>query len=412
MLTVNAFVFFLTLLLLAALLAPLTEKLKIPSSIFLVVLGFASSEIVTKLMGVNIGINWENFHILITQVILPILIFQAAMMTDIRALRQNMLPIFMLALPLTLISAGIIAVFLYFGIGHPAGFPWIAALLAGAILSATDPAAVIAILNKAGAPERLTLLLENESLFNDATAIVLFSILISMALMTTEQAFTWPYAVTVFLTVFLGGVLTGAVTGAIAHFIIKMYQSGYIHILVTITCAYLSFILSEVYFGFSGVMAVLSAGLIVRIMNARTPARPSQKFVDDYWHFTATVAETLIFLLAGISITLSMFTSHWLAMLIGIAACLLARMLIVFGSFPLLNLASKTDPITLRQQAVLIWGGVRGTVTLALALSLPLSLGYWYTIQSIAYGVVLFTLFVQATTMTPLIRKLNVKNAG
>jgi CPA1 family monovalent cation:H+ antiporter len=105
-----------------------------------------------------------------------------------------------------------------------------------------------------------------------------------------------------------------------------------------------------------------------------------------------------------------MFTNQWLAMLIGIAACLVARILVIFGSFPLLNLASKADPIPLKQQLVLTWGGVRGTVTLALALSLPLSLGYWYTVQSIAYGVVLFTLFVQATTMIPLIKRLNRKN--
>ena len=105
-----------------------------------------------------------------------------------------------------------------------------------------------------------------------------------------------------------------------------------------------------------------------------------------------------------------MFTNQWLAMLIGIAACIVARMLIIFGSFPLFNLVSVANPIPMKQQLVLTWGGVRGTITLALALSLPLSLDYWYTIQSIAYGVVLFTLFVQTTTMIPLIKKLNLKN--
>ena len=109
MLSVNAFLFFMLLLLVAALLAPLIEKLKIPFSIFLILLGYGSSEIATKNFGIDIGINWENFRPLIIHFILPILIFQAAIMTDIRALKENILPVFMLALPLLLVSAGIIA---------------------------------------------------------------------------------------------------------------------------------------------------------------------------------------------------------------------------------------------------------------------------------------------------------------
>ena len=410
MLSVNAFLFFMLLLLVAALLAPLIEKLKIPFSIFLILLGYGSSEIATKNFGIDIGINWENFRPLIIHFILPILIFQAAIMTDIRALKENILPVFMLALPLLLVSAGIIAIGVYYSIDHPAGFPWIAALLAGAILSATDPSAVLALLGKYGAPKRLILLLESEGLFNDATSIVLFGILLTVALTGSEQGNNWMTAGMQFLTIFCGGIAAGAITGVVAHFIIRIHDSEYIHILVTIISAYISFILAQDFLNLSGVMAVLSTGLTVRILNRQIATRQSQKFVDDYWRFTASVAETLIFLLAGVTITLSMFTNQWLATLIGIAACIVARTLIIFGSFPLFNLVSVANPISMKQQLVLTWGGVRGTITLALALSLPLSLDYWYTIQSIAYGVVLFTLFVQTTTMIPLIKKLNLKN--
>ena len=103
-----------------------------------------------------------------------------------------------------------------------------------------------------------------------------------------------------------------------------------------------------------------------------------------------------------------MFTEQWLAIIIGIIAIVIARIIMVFGTFPILKILPGVDAVPLRQQVVLAWGGVRGTVTLALALSLPLALDYWYTIQSIAYGVVLFTLFVQATTMSPLIKKLDI----
>lgn len=410
MLTVNAFLFFMVLLLIAALLEPLVEKIYIPFSIVLVLLGFISSEIVTKSFGVDTGIHWENFRPLIIHVILPILIFQAAMMTDIKSLRENILPIFMLALPLLLLSAGIIAAGVYFGINHPTGFPWIAALLTGAILSATDPSAILNLLRKLGAPKRLILILESEGLFNDTTSIVLFSIILTIALTGNGEDSSWVTAITQFLYVFLGGIVTGVIIGAIAHMLIKIYESEYIHILVTIIGAYISFIIAQDFLKLSGVMAVLAAGLTIRILNKKIQTRQSQKFVDDYWQFTASVAEKLIFLLAGVTITLSMFTNQWFAMLIGIAACLIARTLIIFGSFPVLNLVSKSGTIPFKQQLVLTWGGVRGTITLALALSLPLSLGYWYTIQSIAYGVVLFTLFIQATTMIPLVKKLQLNN--
>jgi CPA1 family monovalent cation:H+ antiporter len=408
-LSVNAFLFFMLLLLVAALLSPLIEKLKIPFSIFLILLGYGSSEAATKGFGIDIGINWENFRPLIIHFILPILIFQAAIMTDIRALKDNILPVFMLTLPLLLLSAGIIAIGVYYGIGHT-GFPWVAALLTGAILSATDPSAMLPLLRKYGAPKRLILLLESEGLFNDATSIVLFSILLTLALTGSEQGNYWMTAVMQFLAIFCGGIATGAITGVAAHFIIRLYDQEYIHILVTIISAYISFILAQDFLNFSGVMAVLSAGLTVRILNRQIETRHSQKFVDEYWRFTATVAETLIFLLAGVTVTLSMFANQWLAMLIGIATCIVARALIIFGSFPLFNLVSGSNPIPMKQQLVLTWGGARGTITLALALSLPLSLDYWYTIQSIAYGVVLFTLFVQTITICPLIKKLNMSN--
>jgi CPA1 family monovalent cation:H+ antiporter len=413
MLTVNAFLFFMVLLLIAALIEPLVEKISVPFSIILVLLGYVSSEIVTRGFGIDTGIHWENFRPLIVHVILPVLIFQAAMMTDIRSLRNNVIPVFMLALPLLLVSAGIIAAGIYYGISHPDGFPWIAALLTGAILSATDPSAILKLLRKYRTPKRLILILESEGLFNDTTSIVLFSIILSIALIGNgDGSNSWMMAITQFLYVFLGGIAFGALTGLIAYRLIRIHESDYSHALITIISAYISFIIAQDFLDLSGVMSVLATGLSIRILNMKAHPGTPQQFVESFWQLLATVAETLIFLLAGITITLSMFVDQWLAMLIGIAVCLFARILIIYGSFPLFNLVSKESPITFRQQFILTWGGTRGTVTLALALSLPLSLGYWYTIQSIAYGVVLFTLFVQATTMTPLIRKLNVKNAG
>jgi len=402
----NSFLFFSALLLLSALLEPLTNRLRIPFPIVLVIIGFAGSEIATGQLGIDTGIRWENFHWIIFFLILPVLVFQAAIHIQPGALRQNIVIILLLAVPLMLISTALIAVMVYFGINHPSGFPWVAALLTGALLSATDPAAVISLLQRTGAPERLSLLLEGESLFNDATAIVLFSIIIAMALPGSESPGSWPEAVPQFFRVFLGGLVFGSFTGLVAHFLIRLSGSTNSIVLLTVICAYGTYTVAEIQLHVSGVMAVLAAGLMLACLDKQAE-RKNESQVTGFWGFLTWLAEALVFLLAGVSITLNMFTDQWLAMLIGIVAVFIARLVVVFSGFPLINRLPGVVPLPPRQQLALVWGGVRGTVTLALALSLPLSLGYWYTVQSIAYGVVLFTLFFQATSMGLVLGKRN-----
>ena len=130
-------------------------------------------------------------------------------------------------------------------------------------------------------------------------------------------------------------------------------------------------------------------------------------FGQKLWEFNAYVANALVFLLMGVTITLDMFTHRWLAMLIGIAGIIVARAIGIFTFVPLLSRFTPIEAIPRPYQLVMFWGGLRGAVTLALALSLPTSLDYWWTIQSIAFGVVLFTLFVQAPTTAPLLRHYN-----
>jgi Na+:H+ antiporter len=403
MLTSHTTLFLMALLLVAALVEPLSKKIHLPFSIVLVVIGFTGSEIVVKTLNIDTGIRWDNFGTIIFYFILPILIFKAALEIDIKLLWKNIVPIGLLALPLMLVSAVVIAACVYHGIDHATGFPWIAAFITGALLSATDPAAVLALLKNTDAPERLSMLLEGESLFNDATAVVMFSILIAIA--TGTQATGAPEEILLrFVTVFFGGLAVGVVGGLVAGLMIKAIHGPYVFPLVSTVCAYATFLIAEDLLHLSGVMAVLASGLMVGVFSRKYKTEMTEKF----WDFLAYIAESMIFLLAGITITLSMFADRWLAIIIGIIAILVARIIMIFGTFPILKLLPGIDAVPLKQQAVLAWGGVRGTVTLALALSLPLTLEYWYTIQSIAYGVVLFTLFVQATTMGPLIRKLDI----
>ena len=406
MLTSHTALFLMALLLVAALIEPLAKKIHLPFSIILVIIGFIGSELVVKKLGIDTGIRWDNFGTIIFYFILPILIFQAALEIDIKLLWKNIVPIGLLALPLMLVSALVIAAGVYHGIDHATGFPWMAALITGALLSATDPAAVLSLLKSVNAPERLSMLLEGESLFNDATAVVMFSLLIAIAT-GAQSADSMNEVLFRFITVFFGGLVVGLISGLIITLFTKV--AGWsLFPLLSLICAYATFLIAEDLLHLSGVMAVLAAGLTVGRCRRESSAKIHNDFAEKFWGLLGHIAESTIFLLAGITITLSMFTEQWLAIVIGIIAVVIARIMMVFGTFPILQIIPGIDAVPLKQQTVLVWGGVRGTITLALALSLPLTLDYWYTIQSIAYGVVLFTLFVQATTIGPLIRKLDI----
>jgi Na+:H+ antiporter len=404
MLSSNAFLFFIVLLLVAALLEPLVDKIRVPFSIVLVLIGFIGSEITIGLFDIDTGIRWDNFKTIIFYVILPVLIFQSAIEINLRSLLKNLVPILIMALPLMVLSTLVTAAGLYAGIDHATGFPWVAALITGALLSATDPASVISLLKRANAPERLRILLEGESLFNDATAIVLFSILIAIAT-NNQESTSWGMILIRFFEVFVGGLVAGIVIGFTANLIIKLIDNQQSFVIVSILSAYSAFILAEDVLHFSGVIAVLTCGMT---MGSLSRSKLEEKtFASQFWQLLAKIAESMIFLLAGITITLSMFVDQWLAILIGIAAVIFARVAVIFGVFPFLSFIPGIEPVHLKQQTILAWGGVRGTVTLALALSLPLALDYWYTIQSIAYGVVIFTLFVQTMTLPMLLKNNN-----
>ena len=402
MATAHVIFLFSGLVLLAILVQSLSQRINLPFTATLVIAGFAVSELLVG-QGIDTGIRAGNFHTLVFYVFLPVLIFESAFNIDVRLLLRNLVPILFLAIPLMLLSTLVTAVLVYYGIGHPQGFPWIAALLTGALLSATDPVAVVAICRQLGVPERLVLLLEGESLFNDATAIVVFSVIIAIATQTSGPM-TPAEGSLYFLRVFFGGILAGAVIGTFFLLVCRIAQQAAARAAASVICAYLAFALAESVLHVSGVMAVLVAGLLLGHAT-RNSGRQDDEFTGRLWEFNAWVANALVFLLMGVTITTGMFTERWLAMLIGIAAVIIARAAGVLGLLPVLSACRVTGAIPYTSRSILFWGGLRGAVTLALALSLPTSLDYWWTIQSIAFGVVLFTLLVQATTMASLVHR-------
>ena len=394
------------MLLLALLLKPLAEKYHLPFAALLVVTGFIGSEVLIAFGG-DTGLRYDSFHDLILLVFLPLLIFEAAFKINVDSLMKNGVVILFFAIPVMLLSTVVAAVAVYYGIGHPTGFPWIAALLTGALLAATDPVSVLEIMRKLGVPERLCILLEGEALFNDATAIVTFSIFLYIAQHPAEPVLLSD-AIIRFSLVFFGGAILGLLLG-LAFLILSRLLLDYIQqAIVTLIAAYTSYIVAEQFLHVSGVMSVLVTGIVMgKVIHHDFNAAEGSKFVDDFWTFNVYVAEALMFLLMGVTITVGMFIDSWLAMLIGIAAVLIARAVGVFVGAPLIGALPNVEPIPMFYRRVMFLGGLRGAITLALALSLPTDLSYWWTIQSIAFGVVLFTLFVQAPLIGPVIKKEN-----
>lgn len=392
------------MLLLSLLLKPIAAKYNLPFAALLVLTGFIGSELIIS-FGIDTGVRYDIFHDLIIFVFLPLLIFEAAFKINVKQLLKNGVVILFFALPVMLLSTAVAAVMIYYGIDHPTGFPWLAALLAGSLLAATDPVAVLELMRKSGVPKRLCILLDGEALFNDATAIVTFSIFLYIAQHPMEDI-TVMDATYRFMVVFFGGAIIGLFVGFIFLFLSRLLQDHIQQAIVTLIAAYASYLLADSVH-VSGVMSVLVAGMVLgRVIHHDFQDHEKSNFVDDFWSFNVYVAEAIMFLLMGVTITLGMFTDNWLAMLIGIVAVLIARAVGVFGGAPLISLLPSVERISMGYQQIMFMGGLRGAVTLALALSLPFELSYWWTVQSIAFGVVLFTLFVQAPFIPFLLKRI------
>ncbi len=378
----------------------LSRATRLDSTLACLVCGFVAG-LSLPFIEFDTGLRAHNLRDIVFFIILPVLVFEAAWHLKFALLTRWIVPILLLATLGVVISCLVTAALLYFGIGHAQGFPWIAALITGAILAATDPVAVVAQLQAQNAPEDFRVLFEGESLFNDATSVVLFSLFLAIAL-GTRDAESGGYLAD-FSVVFFGGLAVGVVCGLISAALSLLLASASATILILVFTAFGAFYVAEHWLHVSGIMAVVAAALTLRwALEGRedTLARG----VDDTWGWLGLFFNSLLFVIMGLTITFGMFQTQWLAMLIAIPAALIARACAV-GSCGLLSLPLRHN-IPVRRQVLLVWGGLRGAIAIALVLSLPVELPYWYTIQSMVFAVVLFSLLVQGTTNQALIARL------
>lgn len=389
-------------ILLAAILSkPLSRLRWISLPVALVVLGFFSSEIWVGL-GMDTGLRWEILRDLVFYLLLPILIFDAAIRIDIRWLRSEAVLIGSLSVPLLLIAAGIAAFVFHNLLGESLGGAWAPALLIGAMVSATDPAMISGMLRGKNGAERVERILEGESLINDATTITLF-FLISALLVSPEMDFTASEIAGRFFLVLLGGATVGVALGWLLDLVIAPANDKVLSTSATLVLAFSSFWISEHVLGLSGVVATLAAGLTIAWRQRKHRSEEDIAFALDAWQILGFCANAMLFFMVGMSFTLQMFQDHWLTMLVGVLAALISRALIVFLGVGPISRIPKVGRLSLHDQNLILWGGIRGAVAIALALSLSIDIPHWYTIQSAVYGVALFSLVVQPPLLPRLV---------
>jgi len=289
-------------------------------------------------------------------------------------------------------------------VGDSLGNMWALTFLCGAMISATDPATMSNIINNACSSQRVVGILEGESLINDATTITLFT-MISALLTIPGYDLNWIDLAGRFVVVLGGSVLVGMFLGWLFDLIIRPLNDVVLTTSVTLVLAFLSFWVSEHILGWSGVVATLSAGLSIAWLQRKDLNEEDVAFAFGSWRTLGFLADAMLFFLVGMSITLDMFQFHWLAMMVGILAAFVSRAAIVYLGAGVLSRLPGQRPLRLAEQNLMIWGGIRGAVAIALALSLSVELPYWYTIQSMVYGVALFSLVFQTPLFSYLLKR-------
>ncbi len=376
------------LLLVAAVVAILTRKLRLPYSVGLVAAG--------------IGVAMLPFapHVTLTRdliftVLLPPLIFEGSFYLRWNQLRRDLWVIVALATLGVLVAAAITTL----GMHSLAHWEWSSALLFGTLIAATDPVSVLAVFREANVHGRLRLLIEAESLFNDGAAAVAFGVALTFA--SGHALSAVGVAATALLTT-VGGILSGAAVATLALYLIGKSKDHLVETTCTTIAAYGSFFLAD-GLQLSGVFATLTAGLILGNLGTLGPLTDrGREAVQAFWEYAAFLANSIVFLLIGMQGPMLNLKAVWFSAAIAVFLVIFGRAATVY---PLCLLFARTSlRVSAHQQHMLFWGGLRGALALALVLGIPESVPQRQEIITVSFAVVAFSIFVQGLTIGPLLR--------
>ena len=386
---------FLLVLLVSLSVATLSQTInwvrKIPYTLLLVIVGLGLACVHVRL------VHFSPELILV--IFLPPLLFEASWNLEWSHLKQDLVPICLYAVLGVVISVAGVAL----ALNQLSGIRLAIALLVGASVSATDPVSVIALFRELGVEKRLATLMEGESLFNDGIAIVAYSSLVGMSLGTGEVRFT--SLLISFLSVVGIGIGVGSLIGFGLSYLTQRFDLPLVEQSLTLVSAYGTYIVTE-NFGGSGVIGVVTTGLILGNFGSRIGMQPSTRLaVTQLWEFLAFFVNSIVFLLIGDQISFADLGANSGLIAVTVGGMIVTRAIAIFGLGKLSNWLAGSQ-ISLPDQTVLWWGGLRGSVSIALALSVPAVLPEREKMIATVFGVVLFTLLVQGLTTKPLLEKL------
>ena len=391
--------FLVVLLIAASVIAIVAKRFRFPYTVALVVGGLMLSWL--RLPHLSPLVPGQRPDWLTPDVILflflPALVFEGSLKLQLRELQRDSASLLLLANLGVLVAAFVVGYLVHWSTGLPVS----AALLFGAIISATDPISVIAIFRDLRMERRLSVIIEGESLLNDGTAAALFQILLAGVIAGHLALIT---GIVQFILAVLGGAILGIVLGYVASRITGKVNDPEVEITLTTVVAYASYLLAY-QLHLSGIIATAAAGLIVGNLGAKNCMTPeSRSAVESFWAYVAFAMNSLVFLLIGLEVHIDALVRSWRPVLFAIGAVLLGRALSVYLLVPASNLLGEKIPG--RWQHVIVWGGLRGALALALALSLDNNFPERSRILDLTFGVVVFSILVQGLTIKPLLRLL------
>ncbi len=392
----SAVEFLIWLLIAASAIAILAKRLRAPYTVALVAGGLMLSAFrLPRLSPLDPGQrpDWLTPDVILI-VFLPALVFEGSVKLNVRDLLRNSAPLLLLANLGVLLAALVTGYLVHWTTGLPVEI----ALLFGAIISATDPISVLAIFKDLRMDKRLSLIVEGESLLNDGTAAALFQIVLAGII---SGHLTVSKGVGQFLFAVLGGAILGSFLGYAASRLTRTIDDPEVQITLTAVVAYSSYLLAY-QLHLSGIIATASAGLIVGNLGTRNCSTQTKTALESFWAYVAFIMNSLVFLLIGLEVHINSLAQAWRPVLFAIAAVLIGRALSVY---PLVSVSKFfAEDIPLRWQHVMVWGGLRGALALALALSLDSTFPYRDRLLDLTFGIVVFSILVQGLTMKPLLR--------
>jgi CPA1 family monovalent cation:H+ antiporter len=384
-------------------------QLRIPHSVFLVVLGVASG-IFLRDHDPALWLATESlnriFPELVLYILLPPLIFESAYNLDFSLLKKDIFPLGALAVVALVLSTILIGggLHLFFG------FHLMASLTFGALISATDPVSVISLFKEVGAPKRLANLIEGESLLNDGTAIVLFRTLLFATTASTLGRDLFFTGTLEFFHVAVGGVIVGFIFAFLISVAIRLVShSGAAQLGLTVSGAYITFVVADHVLGLSGVIATMAVGLFLGGRARLDLNRDALEGIKPLWEFLALAANVLVFFAVGLIVDTSLLAQSVKYIPLTLTLVYFARALSVGATIPLVNRFKLARPISFPYQVVLFWGGLRGGLALGLVLILPPSFPHRDLFVALATSIVFSTLFLNALTTGKVLRILGLR---